>query len=80
MFVTISFGEHERRYLSMELEPFLETLGGDIAPAADQGGRDPASAMAFTKRMEEVQTFLLCVAADGFFASIAVITDTAGMT
>lgn len=49
-----SFGAHERRYLSVELKPLLETLGG---VAADLGGGS-ATAMAFTRRMEEVQTCL----------------------
>lgn len=45
-----SFGAHERHYLSSELKPLLETLGG---VAADHGGVS-ATAMAFTRRMEEV--------------------------
>eukprot|EP00903_Cladosiphon_okamuranus_P014110 g13116.t1 len=51
------FGAHERKYLAVELKPLLETLGG---VAADHGigdgerGPESATAMAFTRRMEEI--------------------------
>eukprot|EP00752_Nemacystus_decipiens_P003518 g3245.t2 len=45
-----SFGAHERHYLSVELKPLLETLGG---VNADNGG-ESTTAMAFTRRMEEI--------------------------
>lgn len=65
------FGAHERRYLALELKPLLEALGG--VTAADHGGgggggRGPeaATAMAFTRRMEEVRTACGCAAAVTF--------------
>ncbi|CAN0343000.1 unnamed protein product, partial [Ectocarpus fasciculatus] len=46
-----SFGSHERSFLSLELQPLLETLGG-VTGAVERGGTAPA--MAFTRRMEEI--------------------------
>ncbi|CAM9472002.1 unnamed protein product [Ectocarpus sp. 4 AP-2014] len=46
-----SFGAHERIFLSLELQPLLETLGG-VTSAVERGGTAPA--MTFTRRMEEI--------------------------
>ncbi|CAM9845413.1 unnamed protein product, partial [Laminaria digitata] len=46
-----SFGLHERRHLSLELQPLMQTLAG--IPTG-QGEGDEAAAMAFTRKMEEV--------------------------
>eukprot|EP00904_Undaria_pinnatifida_P008473 jgi/Undpi1/4756/HiC_scaffold_18.g08109.m1 len=46
-----TFGVHERRHLSLELQPLLQTLAG-IPAGAEEG--DEAAAMAFTRKMEEV--------------------------
>lgn len=54
-----SFGAHERHYLSLELKPLLETLGGVTAGrGGGGGGRGPetATVMAFNRMMEEVRT------------------------
>lgn len=53
-----SFGAHERHYLSAELKPLLETLGGVAADHGGSGGErgpESATAMAFTRRMEQVR-------------------------
>lgn len=47
-----SFGEHERRFLSSELSPLLESLA---SAASVEGGSGQASAMSFTRTMEEVR-------------------------
>lgn len=49
-----SFGLHERRHLSLELQPLLQTLEG-IPTGQGEGGE--AAAMMFTRRMEEVMIF-----------------------
>ncbi|CAM9293267.1 unnamed protein product [Scytosiphon promiscuus] len=61
------FGEHERRHLSSELSPLLETLA---SAASEEGGRGQASAMSFTRRMEEISD----VSTKGF----AVVQQSAG--
>lgn len=53
-----SFGLHERRHLSLELQPLLQTLAG-IPTGQGEGGE--AAAMMFTRKMEEVMTFTDCV-------------------
>lgn len=47
--VSDSFGAHERRYLSGELQPLLETLGESVPQ-----GRGQRAGMLFTRRLEEV--------------------------
>lgn len=49
--IFLSFGAHERSFLSLELQPLLETLGG-VTSSVERGGTAPA--MTFTRRMEEV--------------------------
>lgn len=61
--ITRSFGAHERHYLSVELKPLLETLGGVATDRGGDGGErgtESASAMAFTRSMEEVRIDILC--------------------